>query len=160
MSEPTSINSHIIEGLYCEALTLADEVRARFAPASTIGGDTTFSGQDDDLTRIARSCEGLRTTTRIMHAVAWLLNQRSYLMGELSELHLRRHARLSEDLRGPDPENLELLEPEARTLVDDVLRLYARLLRLDREWRQGLPRTPSAIEALREQLQMSAVVSK
>lgn len=114
------------------------------------------SGADEDLERIARSCEGLRTTTRIMHAIAWLLNQRSYLMGELSERHLRRHARLSGDLRGPDPDNLDLLEPEARTLVDDVQRLYARLLRLDREWRQGLPRAPSAIETLRERLQASS----
>lgn len=91
-----------------------------------------------------------------MHAIAWLLNQRSYLMGELSERHLRRHARLSGDLQGPDPDNLELLEPEARTLVDDVLRLYARLLRLDREWRQRLPRAPSGIEALRQRLQASS----
>jgi len=154
MSEPASINPQIIEGLYCEALTLADEVRARFTPAS--GTDTGAPGPDEDLTRIARSCEGLRTTTRIMHAIAWLLNQRSYLMGELSELHLRRHARLSGDLRGPDPDNLDLLEPEARTLVDDVQRLYARLLRLDREWRQGMRRTPSAIETLRERLQASS----
>ena len=133
MSEPASINSQIIEGLYCEALTLADEVRARFAPAPPEQMSVARSDADEDLTRIARSCEGLRTTTRIMHAIAWLLNQRSYLMGELSERHLRRHARLSGDLRGPDPDNLELLEPEARTLVNDVLRLYARLLRLDRE---------------------------
>ncbi len=153
MSEPVSINSHIIEGLYCEALTLADEVRARFTSAAPTGTAGPVSGADDDLARIARSCEGLRTTTRIMHAIAWLLNQRSYLMGELSELHLRRHARLSGDLQGPDPDNLEMLEPEARTLVDDVLRLYARLVRLDREWRQGLPRTPSAVETLRDRLQ-------
>lgn len=152
MTEPTSINSQIIEGLYCEALTLADEVRAQFAPLAPIPRDLAAPNRDDDLTRIARSCEGLRTTTLVMHAIAWLLNQRSYLLGELSERHLRRHARLSDDLRGPDPDNIKLLDPEARMLIDDVMRLYAQLLRLDGEWRQGFPRTKSGIETLRERL--------
>ena len=151
MSEPASINPHIIEGLYCEALSLADEARASFALSSP----SVPIGADEDLTRIARSCEGLRTTTRIMHAIAWLLNQRSYLLGELSEHQLRRHGRLSGDLTGPDPDNLDLLAPEQRNLVAETHRFYARLLRLDREWRQAPSRAPSALETLQLRLHAS-----
>ena len=61
MSEPASINPQIVEGLYCEALVLADEVRAAFA----LSRRTDPAGDDEDLVRIALSCEGLRTTTRI-----------------------------------------------------------------------------------------------
>jgi regulator of CtrA degradation len=110
MSEPASINPHIVEGLYCEALVLADEIRAAFA----LDRRTDPPGQDEDLVRIALSCEGLRTTTRIMHALAWLLNQRSYFMGELSEFQLRRHGKLSRDLKVPDPDNMALLSPAIR----------------------------------------------
>ncbi len=151
MSEPASINSQIVEDLYCEALTLADEVRARFAPPPS-AQSAVFHNGVEDLVRVARSCEGLRATTRIMHAITWLLNQRAYLMGELSEFHLRRHARLSHELQAPDPDNLAMLEQEAQELVEDVMRLYARLLRLDREWRRVPLSKPSGVDTLRERL--------
>jgi regulator of CtrA degradation len=152
MSEPASINPHIVEGLYCEALVLADEIRAAFA----LDRRTDPPGQDEDLVRIALSCEGLRTTTRIMHALAWLLNQRSYFMGELSEFQLRRHGKLSRDLKVPDPDNMALLSPAIRNLVAETERFYQRLIRLDGEWRQTPPHPPSALEALRNRVLRSA----
>lgn len=76
MSEPTSINPRIVESLYSEALVLSDEVRAAFALSGRIEG----IGADDDMGRIAMSAEGLRTTTRMMHAIAWLLNHRAYFI--------------------------------------------------------------------------------
>ena len=151
MSEPASINSQIVEDLYCEALALADEVRSRFASPPSRQAEISRNPVED-LMRIARSCEGLRATTRIMHAIAWLLNQRAFLMGEISQFHLRRHARLSHELQAPDPDNLAMLEWEARELVEDVMRLYARLLRLDREWRRVQLPEPSAVETLRERI--------
>jgi regulator of CtrA degradation len=152
MSEPASINPHIVEGLYCEALVLADEIRAAFA----LDRRTDPPGQDEDLVRIALSCEGLRTTTRIMHALAWLLNQRSYFIGELSEFQLRRHGKLSRDLKVPDPDNMALLSPAIRNLVAETERFYQRLIRLDGEWRQTPPHPPSALEALRNRVLRSA----
>ena len=151
MSEPASINSQIVEDLYCEALALADEVRSRFASPPSRQAEISHNPVED-LMRIARSCEGLRATTRIMHAIAWLLNQRAFLMGEISQFHLRRHARLSHELQAPDPDNLAMLEWEARELVEDVMRLYARLLRLDREWRRVQLPEPSAVETMRERI--------
>jgi regulator of CtrA degradation len=149
MGKPITINAKIVEGLYCEALVLSDEVRHAF----TLSGRIESTGTDEDLGRIALSCEGLRTTTRMMHAVAWLLNHRAHLLGELSEFQLRRHGRLSGDLRGSDPEHLALLEPHVQDLVAATTRFYARLLRLDRSWRQTDAQAPSAIDSLRERLE-------
>src|SRR5919112_1034660 len=99
MSQPATINPRIIEGLYCEALVLSDEVRHAFALSGRIGE----TGEDEDLSRVALSCEGLRTTTRMMHAIAWLLNHRAFFMGELSEFQLRRHGKLARDVAAADP---------------------------------------------------------
>ena len=118
MVEPASINPQIVESLYCEALVLADEVRAAFSLARR----TESAGDDEDLFRIALSCEGLRTTTRMMHALAWLLNQRSFFLGEVTDYQLRRHGKLSRDLKAPDPENLALLPRETRALVAETAR--------------------------------------
>lgn len=152
MSEPASISPQIIETLYCEALVLSDEVRAVF----TLSGRMDHVGQEEDLARVALSCEGLRTTTRMMHAIAWLLNHRAFFMGELSEFQLRRHGRLSPDLKGPDPDNLYYLEREVRDLIAETDRFYDRLLRLDRKWQKSKLNTPSAIEQLRERLAQPA----
>lgn len=152
MGEPASISPHIVEGLYCEALVLADEIRSAFS-LSRRSGD---AHPDEDLVRIALSCEGLRNTTRIMHALAWLLNQRSYFLGELTEFQLRRHGKLSRNLRPPDPDNLALLSPEIVNLVSETERFYQRLLRLDQEWRRTPPDPPSALCSLRQRVLRSA----
>lgn len=148
MSEPATINPRIVEGLYCEALALSDEVRAAFS----LSGRIDDAGDEEDLARIALSCEALRTTTRMMHAIAWLLNHRAHFMGELSEFQLRRHGRLAPDRTASDPEQLALLSPEIRELVGATERFHARLMRLDRGWRERDPQAPSAIARLRERL--------
>lgn len=148
MAEPATINPRIIEGLYCEALVLSDEVRQRF----TLSGRMQETGEDDDLARVALSCEGLRTTTRMMHAIAWLLNHRAYFMGELSEFQLRRYGRLPAEAPSADPDRLALLDGDTRELIGATERFHARLVRLDRGWRQREPEGPGAIARLRERL--------
>jgi regulator of CtrA degradation len=148
MSEPATINPRIIEGLYCEALVLSDEVRAAF----DLSGRIEDAGREEDLARVALSCEALRTTTRMMHAIAWLLNHRAYFMGELSEFQLRRHGRLTADFPRADAERVTLLAPELRELIRTTERFYARLVRIDRNWRHTDPHAPSAVERLRERL--------
>ena len=71
MAEPADLSPTIVEALYNEALLLADEARAAF----DLSGRLVTANVDEDLARIALSCEALRTTTRMMHAIAWLLNQ-------------------------------------------------------------------------------------
>ncbi|MBV1690956.1 DUF1465 family protein [Novosphingobium sp. G106] len=150
MTQPATINPRIIEGLYAEALVLADEVRAAFR----LSGRLEAAGREEDLSRIALSCEALRTTTRMMHAIAWLLNHRAYFMGELSEFQLRRHGKLALDSAAADPERLALLDPEIRDLIGASERFYARLMRLDNGWRQTELPMPSAIAALRERIRV------
>lgn len=140
------ISKGIIESLYAEALVLADDARAVFDPR--IGGDPEGS---HDLLRIALSIEGLRTTTRVMHVLAWLLNQRAYLSGELSESQLRRHNALPDE-RLSDPANLELLEPETCALIHESERLHARVARLDREWRQPGEQRAAPVQAMQGRL--------
>ena len=153
MSQPATINPRIIEGLYCEALVLSDEVRAAFDMSGRLGQ----ASDDEDLARVALSCEALRTTTRMMHAIAWLLNHRAFFRGELSEFQLRRHGKLATDFPESDPERLTLIAPDVRALIGATERFYARLARLDRGWRQRDIEAPSAIARLRERLGVSAL---
>jgi len=161
MGKPATINPRIVEGLYCEALVLSDEVRHAFTLGGTLSG--SLSGTPprafdrpsaEDPARIALSAEGLRTTTRMMHAIAWLLNHRAHLMGELSEFQLRRHGRLSAELGAGDPAFLALLPSTTRDLVNATQRFYERLLRLDRAWRHtAAADEPGAVARLRERVE-------
>lgn len=148
MSQPATINPRIVEGLYSEALVLSDEVRAAFALSARI----EESAGAEDLRRVALSCEGLRTTTRMMHAVAWLLNHRAFFMGELSAIQLQRNGRLSPDLQGSDEANIALLSTDIRELIAATERFYARLMRLEKRWRQRDPGQMSAIASLRKRM--------
>ncbi len=148
MSKHATINPRIIEGLYCEALVLSDEVRAAF----DISCRLDESGLREDAARVALSCEALRTTTRMMHAVAWLLNHRAFFAGELSEFQLRRYGKLPRDFPAADPSRLAMIETATRNLIATTERFYARLVRLDKGWRDNEPAMPGAIQRLRERL--------
>ncbi|WP_225010006.1 DUF1465 family protein [Novosphingobium percolationis] len=159
MERTPSINPRIVEGLYAEALVLADEVRARFERlrAQDFARIAILdSGRDcpaDDVARVQLSCEALRTTTRVMHCLAWLLNHRAHFAGELTELQLRRHGRLVANFPASDAAALALLPAEARMLVHESERLYERIMRLERAWRRPAPpREASAIDRLRQRL--------
>jgi regulator of CtrA degradation len=130
MARTSDLSRPIIEALYTEALILADEVRAVFAtdPVSTTRDQTP-------MVRLALSSEGLKTTTRMMHVLAWLLNQRAYFSGELSENQVRRHGTLPPD-RPTDMAQIALLEPETRVLIEETENLHKRIARLDEAWRQ------------------------
>jgi len=148
MSQTANLNARIIESLYVEGLMLSDEVRAAFDPARRTGADAGSAGA------IALSCEALRTTTRMMHAVAWLLNHRAYLRGEISEFQLRRHGRIAANLPAAERKRMSLLPLDMQDLIRATERFYARLVRLDTGWRERVPPTPGApaLQRLRERL--------
>jgi regulator of CtrA degradation len=148
MAEAADLSPTIVEALYSEALLLADEARAAF----DLSGRLSAVGQDEDLARIALSCEALRTTTRMMHAIAWLLNQRAYFAGELSEFQLRRHGRLPPAQPDAAPDQLAMLGPELQDLTERTRRFYARIERLDGAWQDRFTMHPAAIHRLRERL--------
>ena len=141
-----NINHEIIEDLYSEALLLADDARAVFDLRIGEKGDNA-----SDSLKIALSIEGLRTTTRVMHVLAWLLNQRAYLAGELSAAQLARHNELPEE-RSADPANLEALEPETRALIRESEDLHARVARLDREMRRAKEQADAPVQAMQDRL--------
>lgn len=151
MSQPATINPRIVEALYCEALVLADEVRHAF----DMSARPDPAAPDQDLARVALSCEALRTTTRMMHAVAWLLNHRAHFAGELSEVQVRRYGRLPADTPS-DPDRAALLAPPIRSLIGASERFYARLSRLDRRWRERHSEAPGAVALLRKRLGLPA----
>jgi regulator of CtrA degradation len=148
MHQPADISAPIVEALYCDALILADEARAAF----DLSGRLEQVGLDEDLARNALSCEALRTTTRMMHVLAWLLNQRAYFRGEMSEFQLRRHGRLPPQQPLGDPAQVARLGPEIRDLIERTRLFYERIARIDRGWRERFSMQPAAVHRLRERL--------
>ncbi|MDY7098351.1 MAG: DUF1465 family protein [Pseudomonadota bacterium] len=150
MNRTNSLSRPIIEALYTEALLLADDVRAVFAQGAIIP-DEQAGTTKDAMIRLALSTEGLKTTTRMMHILAWLLNQRAYFSGELNEKQVRLHGALPVD-RSADDEQLQLLEPETRELIAETERLHGRIARLDEAWRQNFAMTSSPVRAFQERI--------
>lgn len=147
-----SLNPRIVEALYTEALRLADNVRAQFERLRhSIGAQTAFD-DGEDLHRVQISCEALRTTTRVMHCLAWLLNHRAHFAGELSELQLRRHGRLIANFPASEADIVATLPDDVRELVIESERLYERIQRLEQSWRTAGLSGDSAVRRLRERL--------
>lgn len=57
---------------------LADEAHGCFAGSRRLGA----VGRSDTRRQVALACESLKTTTRLMHVIAWLLHRRAQLDGE------------------------------------------------------------------------------
>jgi regulator of CtrA degradation len=121
------IRRQVVEELYEETLLLADEARGVFDMRHREPGES-----EDNAARIALSIEGLRTTTRLMNLLAWLLNQRAFIAGELSEVQVMRCGPLADD-RPSDSVQMAQLELGTRALIRESERLYARAGRLDRQ---------------------------
>jgi len=128
MTSPAKdISAAIVESLYTEALVLADEARAVFElPTPSLPMD-----EAEERERVAMSCEALRTTTRMMHAIAWLLNQRAFFAGELSASQVARYGRLPAETQGRDDSHRLLLSDEVIEMALRSEHLYARVARLD-----------------------------
>ncbi|GAA4050948.1 DUF1465 family protein [Parerythrobacter jejuensis] len=146
MGNATDLSATIVEDLYCEALMLADDVRAAFDLS------TPRDRNSGDMLRLALSTEGLKTTTRVMHALAWLLNQRAFFRGEMTEYQLERHGRLPPD-REPEPHLLEMLELPTQLLIAESRTLHARIARLDDAWGEKMQQTANPIDELQSRLE-------
>lgn len=148
MSKAATITPAIVDALYEDALLLAEEARAAFETEERYAPLDTHESQ----VRVAMSCEALRTTTRMMHAIAWLLNHRAYFAGEMSEFQLRRHGRLPPPQPESDPSRMALMDIYTRDLIDRTKAFYSRIARLDRAWRDHFSMQPAAVHRLRERL--------
>lgn len=107
----------IAQGLYTEALVLADEMRGYFDEAGAVERD-----QLDPQARVQFACESLKATTRLMHAIAWLAAHRSgEAHGDGDELG---------EAPSSEPRVLGRMPFSARRLVLASIDLYERVGRL------------------------------
>lgn len=118
------ITPKLLDSLYIEAMVLADEARSYF-DSSRMKEDTV----DDPLLAVALSCESLKVTTRLMHCIAWLLNQRAIFSGELSSGEIWNRDRPLGYEPVSDHEMVDRFPKEAQQIIRASEYL---LLRLDR----------------------------
>lgn len=122
----TDLGARVTDALYTEALLLADEARGYFDGHGRAERDTLPAAA-----RIGFSCESLRATTRLMHIVAWLLNQRAVAAGEISAAAAAAEERRLGSSPASDPAVVESLPDAARALIARTEDLYARVAWLD-----------------------------
>ncbi|MXP24558.1 DUF1465 family protein [Altererythrobacter indicus] len=126
------LHATIIESLYLEAITLAEEARVVFEYSDIIDNS-------DDIERsVALARQITRSRTLLMNVLAWLLNHKACLDGELSEQELRHYCRLKKPtyLSEKLPE-IFLLPQEMQDLAQHITALHNRVERLD--MRASLP---------------------
>mgnify|MGYP001165338561 FL=1 len=120
------LHRRLVDGLYLEAMMMADEARAYF------DGDV-LSQEDaaDPLRRVAFACESLKVTTRLMHIIAWLLSQRAWQRGEIGDAELADEKYRLGRASLTDPTLTESFPFEARALIEGSQDLYDRVARLE-----------------------------
>lgn len=120
---PVELTPKLVESLYTESMILADEARSYF------DGDRERTIVPS-AAAVAFSCESLKVTTRLMHVIAWLLNQKALYAGELGE----RDAIGALDELGYAPATdttwLDNLPADARHLIAASEDLYYRVQRV------------------------------
>jgi regulator of CtrA degradation len=138
------ITPKLIDALYTEAMILADEARSYF------DRDPLSGAYAADIS-VAFSCESLKVTTRLMHSIAWLLNQKALRAGELS------YDDASSDVRdlgyAPASDDFQMgrFPAEAQDLIRASEDLYFRLQRISTSMRRHNP-PPPVPHILRERL--------
>ncbi|HZV19736.1 MAG TPA: DUF1465 family protein [Sphingobium sp.] len=132
MSDSKTLVSHfdrrLIDGLYVEAMVLADEARS------------FFDGQGEEqrralgeVDRVVFAGESLKVTTRLMHVIAWLLAQRAILNGELTEA-ARSDERFKLGEAAPTAASIaQRFSPDMTALIVDSADIYQRIARLERQ---------------------------
>lgn len=120
-----ALHRRLIDGLYVEAMVMADEARSYFDLR-----DMTEPEMDDPMRRVAFACESLKVTTRLMHIIAWLLSQRAWLRGEITDADLGDEKYRLGRATSTDSSTATGFPFAARSLIDASQELYERIARL------------------------------
>ncbi|WP_174284633.1 DUF1465 family protein [Sphingomonas bacterium] len=120
------VQRRLHDALYVEAMLIADEARSYFDDDSRVEREAL-----PPMARVAFSCESLKVTTRLMHAIAWLLTQRAVAAGELRACEALDPARRLGTAPMSDAESLAEMPTGARRLIDASIDLHRRVARLD-----------------------------
>jgi regulator of CtrA degradation len=135
----------LLDSLYTEAMLLADEARSYF-------DRDQLSGNLSPEISVAFSCESLKVTTRLMHSIAWLLNQKALRAGELSQFDADSDARDLGYAPASDGYQVERFPPEAQSLIAASEDLYFRLQRFSgkmRDQKVAMPEPLAMMERIR-----------
>lgn len=119
-------SGRLADALFADAMLLADEARRYFD-----GGGKGDRDPPDPLARLVLSCESLKVTTRLMHAVAWLLTQRAVEAGEIGPDEARAPSRRLGTDASSDADALARLPADAVALIRASEDLHRRVARLD-----------------------------
>ncbi len=118
----------LLDSLYTEAMLLADEARSYFDRGQLPGNVSAEIS-------VAFSCESLKVTTRLMHSIAWLLNQKALRAGEISQNDAYSDARDLGYSPASDGFQVGRFPEEAQTLIAASEDLYFRLQRFSSKMR-------------------------
>jgi regulator of CtrA degradation len=135
----------LLDSLYTEAMLLADEARSYF-------DRDQLSGNLSPEISVAFSCESLKVTTRLMHSIAWLLNQKALRAGELSQFDADSDARDLGYAPASDGYQVERFPQEAQSLIAASEDLYFRLQRFNGKMRDknvAIPEPLAMMERIR-----------
>ncbi len=116
MQGATTITTRLADGLYTEALLLADETRAYLD-----GRANQERGALDPHARVILACEGLNATTRLTQSLAALIARRAGASAAPECL---------DEIVVSDPDELSLLPSEAQRLFTAGQDLFSRVRRL------------------------------
>lgn len=135
----------LLDSLYTEAMLLADEARYYF-------DRDQMEGNMSPEISVAFSCESLKVTTRLMHSIAWLLNQKAIRAGELS--HSEGDCYELGYAPSSDSFQVERFPHEAQSLIAASEDLYYRLHRFSGKMRDTVVATPEPL-AMMERIRAS-----
>ncbi|UZW53854.1 DUF1465 family protein [Sphingobium sp. JS3065] len=142
------LHRRLVDGLYVEAMVMADEARAYFDIRETSDPETC-----DPLRRVAFACESLKVTTRLMHIIAWLLSQRAWQRGELDDAEMLDEKYRLGHAATTDPALCATFPFAARALIEGSQDIYERVARLqDRMARPRAHAEPNPARALMDRL--------
>lgn len=128
---PVAMTPVVIDGLYREAMGLAEEARTYFDSAGQWDRSKLTADQ-----RVTFACESLKVTTRLMHIISWLLIRKAVDAGEMSRQDAmapdRRLGKASATYAQDAPRIRALPRPSIRLILKSQ-DLYLRVRRLEDE---------------------------
>ena len=130
----SAVHRRLIDGLYTEAMLLADEARSYFDEGGRVEREAL-----PPMMRVGFSCESLKVTTRLMHVIAWLLTQRAIEQGELAARDALDPARRLGAAPDSDDDLVRGLPEQARRMIATSIDLHRRVARLDAVQVMGMP---------------------
>lgn len=132
------ITPRLLDALYTEAMLLSDEARSYFE-----SGRFNEECLNNAALPVAFSCESLKVTTRLMHCIAWLLNQRALQSEDLTDGEIWNINREMGDAAASDHKMVDRFPHEARNIIYASEELFRRVQRLSARLQyQAAPEPP------------------